>query len=125
MKLDDALAGVATLGFDTAPVIYFVEANPRYDSLVAEVFARVAAGGIIGCSSVATLCEVLVQPVLRGDALLEQQYRDLLTNSGDFTLYAVTARIAETAARLRGGYRLRTPDALQIATALYHRVNRR
>lgn len=118
MKLDDALTGVTTLGFDTAPVIYFVEANPQYDSLVTEIFSRVAASGIVGCTSVVTLCEVLVQPMLRGDAHLQQQYRDLLTNSRDFTLYAVSAPIAETAARLRAQYRLRTPDALQIATAL-------
>jgi hypothetical protein len=36
-KLDDALAGVTRLGFDTAPVIYFVEAHPQYDALVTEV----------------------------------------------------------------------------------------
>ncbi len=27
-KLDDALAGVTLLGFDTSPIIYFVEAHP-------------------------------------------------------------------------------------------------
>jgi hypothetical protein len=31
IKLDDALTGVDRLGFDIAPVIYFVEAHPRYD----------------------------------------------------------------------------------------------
>jgi hypothetical protein len=33
IKLDDALTGVDRLGFDTAPLIYFVEAHPRYDTL--------------------------------------------------------------------------------------------
>ena len=34
MKLDDALKGVSSLAFDTAPIIYFVEANPAYNKLV-------------------------------------------------------------------------------------------
>src|SRR5947199_12470 len=33
-SLKDTLAGVARLGLDTAPVIYFVEANPVYDARV-------------------------------------------------------------------------------------------
>ena len=44
MKLDDALQGVSSLAFDTAPIIYFVEANPTYDKLVTNIFNRVAAG---------------------------------------------------------------------------------
>jgi hypothetical protein len=30
IKLDDALATIGALGFDTAPIICFVEKNPRY-----------------------------------------------------------------------------------------------
>lgn len=43
MKVDEALQGVSRLAFDTAPIIYFVEANPGYDKLVSSVFNRVAA----------------------------------------------------------------------------------
>jgi hypothetical protein len=39
MKLDDALAGVDRLGFDTPPVIYFVEAHPHYDALSLRSFS--------------------------------------------------------------------------------------
>ena len=44
MKLDDALQGISSLAFDTAPIIYFVEANPAHDKLVTNIFNRVAAG---------------------------------------------------------------------------------
>jgi hypothetical protein len=37
MKLDVALHGVRRLGVDTAPVIYFIEANPQFDALVTEI----------------------------------------------------------------------------------------
>jgi len=48
MKIDDALSGVSGLAFDTAPIIYFVEANPAYDALVSNIFNRVAAGDLQG-----------------------------------------------------------------------------
>jgi len=48
MKLDDALQRVSSLAFDTAPIIYFIEANPAYDKLVTNIFNRVAAGVVEG-----------------------------------------------------------------------------
>jgi hypothetical protein len=54
-KLDAALAAVARLACDTAPIIYFVEAHPRYDPLVINVFQRIANGAITGVTSVITL----------------------------------------------------------------------
>jgi hypothetical protein len=67
-KLDEALAGVARLGLDTSPVIYFVEAHSRYDPVVTEVFRLVANGAIVGYTSVITLTEVLIQPLRQGNA---------------------------------------------------------
>lgn len=118
MKLDDALAGVVRLGFDTAPVIYFVEAHPRYDALVTEVFQRVASGVLGGITSVITLTEVLVHPLRQRDTRLSDEYRSLLLTSGDFHTLPIDAGVADQAAELRAGYGLRTPDALQIAAAL-------
>lgn len=117
-KLDDALIGVTRLGFDTSPVIYFVEANPQYDALVTEIFQRVSNGAPLGVTSVITLSEVLVQPIIQQQTLLQREYRDLLLRSSNFTTLAISATIAELGAELRAQYRLRTPDALQIATAL-------
>jgi predicted nucleic acid-binding protein len=118
IKLDDALMGVRRLGFDTSPLIYFVEANPQYDALVTEIFRRVSNGAPLGVTSVITLSEVLVQPIIRQHTLLQREYRDLLLRSGNFNTLAISATIAELGAELRAQYRLRTPDALQIATAL-------
>jgi hypothetical protein len=64
INLDAALRGVTRLGFDTAPVIYFVEADPRYDALVTEIFQRVSNGALTGATSVVTLSEVIVLPTL-------------------------------------------------------------
>jgi hypothetical protein len=57
-QLDDALVGVARLGLDTAPIIYFVEAHPNYDARVTAVFQRIATGALTAYTSV----------TLRGDS---------------------------------------------------------
>lgn len=118
MKIDEALADIDALGFDTAPIIYFVEAHPHYDSLVTEIFRRVAAKAIQGVTSVITLTEVLVHPFRQSNLRLGEEYRALLLTSRDFLMLPINASIAEQAADLRARYGLRTPDALQIATAL-------
>ncbi len=118
MKLDDALQNVTKLGFDTAPVIYFVEANPKYDILITAVFEKISGGKISGISSVITLSEVLVHPIRQKDLYLQTQYRELLLRSRNFLTKHIDADIAEITAELRSKYNLRTPDALQIAAAL-------
>lgn len=117
-KLDEALAGITTLGFDTSPLIYFVERHPAYVDMMREVLRRVDTGAITGYSSVVTLTEVLTQPKRVGNVTVENEYRDLLLHSRNFELVSISVFIAEQAADLRARYRLRTPDALQIAAAL-------
>lgn len=118
MKLDDALLNVGVLGLDTSPFIYFVEQHPLYVSLMRKVFKQITSGDFRACSSVITLTEVLVQPLRQSNRNLADDYRDLLFNGTNFQLFSLTAAIAERAAELRAKHNLRTPDALQISTAL-------
>ena len=113
----DAMIGITRLGIDTAPVIYFVEENARYDALVVEVFERIRQGSLLGITSVITLGEVLVRPISIGDTRLQEEYRDLLLRSAHFQTLSISPAIAERAAALRSQFRLRMPDALQIAAA--------
>jgi len=89
ITLDDALTNVIALGFDTAPIIYFVEANPHYDSLVTAIFQRVANGTVRGLTSVITLSEVLVHPLSQGNTPLRDAYHRLLLRSRDFATLAI------------------------------------
>ncbi len=77
-KVDEVLVGVTSLGFDTAPLIYFVERHPAYVDIVREFVQRVDRGAVLGYSSVVTLTEVLTQPKQKGNTTVEQEYRDLL-----------------------------------------------
>lgn len=117
-KLDDTLLGVTRLGFDTTPLIYFVERNQKYVDLVREIVRRVDVGQILGFSSTVALTEVLTKPKKVGDIKTENEYRDLLLHSRSFRLIQIDSAVAERAADLRARYNLRTPDALQIAAAL-------
>ena len=115
---DDLLAGVSRLGFDTAPLIYFVERHAVYLPIMQSIIRRIDAGDIQGYGSVITLTEVLVLPKRNGALLLEKEYSDLLRNSKNFELVPIDEETAERASELRSSYNLRTPDALQIAAAL-------
>lgn len=118
MKLDDAFRGVSFVGLDTSPFIYFVERNLLYVNVMRAIFKRLTDRDFEACSSVITLTEVLVQPLRQKNQTLADQYRDLLYNGINFKLLPLNSTIAERAAGLRAKYNLRTPDALQISTAL-------
>jgi predicted nucleic acid-binding protein len=112
------LANVSRLGLDTPPVIYFVEENPRYIDIVAEIFGHISRRELIGITSVVTLGEVLVQPLVHRNLWLQQEYRNLLLRAASFQTLSIDPETAEEAARLRARYRLRMADAMQLATAI-------
>lgn len=116
--LDVALAGVAVVAIDTAPLIYFIERHPAHVDVMRAIFTRVDAGKLQACSSTVALMEVLTQPLQLGNTALAAAYRGLLLNSRNFELVPVDAAVADRAADLRARFRLHTPDAMQIAAAL-------
>ena len=119
-QLTSLIAG-KLVAFDTGPLIYYIEEHPDYLSRADELFSALDSGAALGMTSVLTLQEVLVKPLREGQDDLAEKYRQVLTNSANVKLYEVDQLICETAARLRAKYTwLRTPDALQIATAIRH-----
>ncbi len=118
----EPLARVSTLVLDSAPLIYYIEEEPRYLPLLAPLIDAIDAEKIICYASTIALLEVLVKPLREKDEALAREYREILINSR-LRLVVVNAAIAQEAARLRAQYRLKTPDAIHIATALVHRVD--
>lgn len=108
-----------TVGLDTAPLIYYVERNATYVDTVRPFFAALDAGEFRVETSALTLAEVLVLPLRRKEAALVERYRDILLNTPGLAIRPVSREIAEGAAEIRAVYgRVRTPDAVQLATAL-------
>ncbi|HEX4960551.1 MAG TPA: PIN domain-containing protein [Thermoanaerobaculia bacterium] len=118
MTLETELEGVQRLGTDTAPLIYFIEGHPKYRSLVRVVFERAETGEIELFTSTVTLTEVLAHPLEKQAEEIAKAYKTILLESPHLHVLDVNVRIAEKAAKLRARYRLKTPDAIQIAVAI-------
>jgi predicted nucleic acid-binding protein len=107
-----------TVGLDTAPLIYFIEQNEMYLDLVRAFFQAMNQGEFRVVTSSLTLTEVLVQPIRAGNIKLAAQYREIISDQANLMTLPVSLEIAETAAHIRARQNLRTPDAIQIATAI-------
>jgi hypothetical protein len=70
-SVTDALSGVGNLAFDTAPLIYFVNAHPSYVALMRDIIQRVDSGQIAGVSLAITPVEVLTRPKQTGRTDIE------------------------------------------------------
>ena len=112
------ILGAGPIALDTAIFIYFIEEHPKFLPLVAPVFERTARGEVRLVTSAVTLLEVLVVPYRAGDLRLAEQYEALLTRSRGVELVELGRGQLRAAAQLRAAYRIRTPDALQLAAAL-------
>src|SRR3972149_1357371 len=119
MTLSDELAQVNTIFIDTAPVIYFIEADPQFGPLAKEVVTAFQSGNLNAYSSVITLTEVLPKPIEEGDVKLARKFADFLKHGKSLTMIEISERIAEAAGKLRGRYPfLRALDAIQISTSI-------
>ena len=103
---------------DSAPIIYFLEGHPHFAARFAPLFEGAEAGDYELVIATVTLAEVLTGPLRTGNEALAQRYRLALTARPAWCLTDLTASIAHRAARLRGAFKLRLPDAVQVATAL-------
>lgn len=106
------------VGLDTAPLIYFIEGSSSYQPVLTRLFELNDKGSISFVTSTITLLEVLVRPLREQQSGIASQYRSILAGAPNIELMDITAAIAERAAQLRATYNLRTPDALQLATAV-------
>ena len=105
------------VGLDTAPLIYFIEQNEKYLKLMRDFFRAMSQGDFQVVTSTLTLTEVLVHPLRSGNVELAGQYRDIILAQENLMTVPVSIEIAEVAAQLRATKNLRTPDAIQLATA--------
>jgi predicted nucleic acid-binding protein len=106
------------VALDTTPLIYFIEEHPTYSKVVEPFFQAVEHGDITVVTSIVTLLEALVHPIKNANEELAQKYRELLFNSEGLTTITLSQEIAEEAARLRAFHNIRTPDSIQMATAI-------
>ena len=114
LELPDLPEGALVL-VDSAPIIYVLERHPRFAARFQPLFERHAAGEIFFAVTTMTIAEVLAGPLGAGEEALAKRYRAVMES---WRVIDLTADIAESAARLRAGLKLKLPDAIQAASAL-------
>lgn len=114
-RLWGGLSAGAIVMVDTAPFIYLLEAHPQFADQFVGLFEAAAAGEITIALSTVTLAEVLTGPFKAGQTALAKRYEKALSH---YNVVPVSTPIAALAAQLRVQYRLKLPDAIQLATAL-------
>jgi len=113
----EALRG-STVGLDTGPLIYYIEEHPVFLAKIRPFFAAAERNEFHIVTSFVTLIEVLVHPLREGRPELAEEYPNILLQSPALTAVPLDEGIAEEAAGLRARHNLRTPDAIQLATAI-------
>jgi len=107
-----------TIGIDTAPIIYFIERGV-YFRIMRSFFEKLLEGHFRAITSAITLLEVLVQPYRYENNHLLEEYKEILLYADNLSIVPVSIEIADKAAELRARYKVRTPDAIQVATAIH------
>ncbi len=110
------------VALDTSVFIYQLEANPRYVTLTDHVFSWLERPDNNAATCTITMTELLVQPYRSSDEQRVDEFYALLSTYPNLDWIAPTLEIADTAARFRAAHNLRTPDALQAATAAHARM---
>jgi predicted nucleic acid-binding protein len=110
------------IALDTSVFIYQIEANPRYLAITDHIFSWLERPGCQGVTSTITMTELLVQPYREFDERRVDEFYGLISRFPNLHWVAPDLEIADLTGRLRALHRLRTPDALQAATAAHARA---
>ena len=103
---------------DANSFIYSIERIDPYRTILDTLWQAVSLGQFTVVTSELTLLEVLVKPLMVGDATTAEIFRMVLRSSPDVQMLPITQAVLEKAATLRATINLKTPDAIHAATAV-------
>jgi len=118
--LQDFLKKRPVIAFDSSIFIYHLEDHPRYAPLTEMIFDAVEKGMNKGITSYLTLMEIITKPKAEGLLQVARDYEYYLTTFPNLTFYEMGIEIARKASDLRATERIKSPDAIQLATAILH-----
>lgn len=103
---------------DTAPLIYYIEERKGSIEILDPLFNLNIRGYTEFITSTLTLLEVLVLPLRLKKKDLVDQYEMILTQSDSINIIELNLGISRLAAEIRAEYNYKTPDSIQLATAI-------
>lgn len=117
-RVEERLAGHFLIGLDTSVFIYHFEAHPTYLGLTTELFGGIEVGKWRAITSTVALMELTVGPHQLGAHAVAAEYEARIVSFPNLAVGEVSRDVARLAASIRALTRLRSPDALVLATAL-------
>ena len=112
LKADDIIF------LDTAPFIYFFQKHPDHFPALKMLFDRLYETNAQAITSIITYIELTTHPVRQGKIQLVRKYRDFLSNSENISIFPLDMNIADHAVEIRAQHQFKTPDAIQLGTAV-------
>lgn len=107
-----------TIALDTNIFIYHFEDNKKFLDTTSKIFSQIEGGKYQAVSSVISLIEILTLPKRKNNYLLVRDYKEILLNFPNLNFMDVNLDVAEWSSSLRAKYKITTPDAIQVATAI-------
>ena len=117
IRLEDFLSRHRRIALDTSVVICAVEAHPKYLGNVQGILNWIEAAGE-AVTSTLTMTEALVRPYRLQEPESVDKFYSFLITYPNLEWIEPTLKIADRAAQIRAAHKLRTPDAIQAATAI-------
>lgn len=119
MELVEAISDFKIVGLDSNIFIYAYQEHPQFLPIVRPIFVRLDHDAEFhAVTSIVSLIEINTLPLRLNRQDLATTYTDALLNSTSIMTYPLDSTIAQKSAELRAKFNLRTPDAIQIATAI-------
>lgn len=106
------------VGLDTICFIYHLSKHPLYTGITADLFAMIESGRLAAVTSSLALIEILARPKQVGHQAAADTYKVVLATFPNLELRRADIAITELAAELRVRYRVTTPEAIHLATAI-------
>lgn len=106
------------IGLDTQILIYYFEDNKKYAEQVEAILLKIRQGTYYGVFSIIGLIELLTGPKQQERFDLAADYQQTLTHFPNLEIKPLTLALVDIASDLRAKYRLSTPDAIHLATAI-------
>jgi len=117
--MKEIISKYSIVALDTVIFIYHFEKSKTYFKLTKEIFSKLDENQEFSAiTSILTLLEVSVKPIEDSRDDLLKEYSDKLLYDNKLTTLMIKRDVAIKAAELRAKYRLRTLDAIQIATSI-------
>lgn len=121
--LDKKLPRGSLVGIDTNIFIYHFSGHSKFGDISTDILESIEEKKVLGVTSVITVIEILYRTQEKSAEKVGLSYQETLSGMKNLSLHFVDLDVAQKAAEFRWKYRLHTPDAIQLATAVVSGCN--